>query len=896
MCDAVIGPAGHVDTDFFARLDAATDYRALFEAAFHPGARVTGDELWAKCPVHADCDDAGKFSLNLRDGKWRCHKQAVGGSMIGLLKELSPRSWRDKWIAACPSTRDIFGLEVRPATTSERGSTRQTDHASLSRDRCAATTDDDLAPLVAAWGIDVVTLRRQGWFVMRGGTEGGDHPKYCLPVYSAEGKVIGIRARFLPPYPTQKQTDGSEKPVKSKLISGSKPGLLGFPSLLLRLPDGTQPPVLLVAGEKDLAVADADLGARFAVVSPSHGESMKISVANDVLRGRDVVILYDEDDPGNKGSREAATTLFQVARSVRWAHHAIPGKDTFDVLRRGGSLADLERVLAAAEPFTMAEALKDVRAVIRTAIGDDGEKLDIVEVADHIFKTLRDAGALWLKDRSGRGYCVFQGRVFECHQGNHGWALKLGEWTGVDSYGSIGGRLHRQLGALAAEHGQPCDPTAWFARKDDTLYLPLCDEHQRLVEIDCDGLRLTANGKGSVVVLPNEGMKAIRWMEEDFDEVEAEEVWSAFWKLFSCSNEDRVFLEAWVTMIPLFDWIDTHPLLRFAGDPGSGKSTAAKLITTFLYGDERLFTATNAACYRMGVNFPLICLDNVEADGVDQDLEMFFLLAATGAEKIKSNTATTGGVISERVRSWVVSTGVDPISFGKRELSERTVVIPFGANRSSDFMPRGTLAWVREHRDILWNLLIRKVQRSISRISGGALDRLARAMPAKVRHRLREFYATASIVLGDSERQNETVSWLLHEHADDEENAAVEDNPLVDLLSYLPAFLKSAAGSNMAPAAQTGMGTMVGPIQSQRLSVVLSTIARAVGRNWPFRSTQQLTTRLGIATPTLNNMGFQILREENKVDDGKRYRTWRLFIPSTLGHAVGGLFEKEGGV
>lgn len=882
-----------VDQAWLERLDAATDYLALFTAEFGPPHHVSGDEAWAKCPVHADCDDPGKFSVSLKNGKWGCFKHDEHGSMLGLLKSLRPKSWRDGWIAACPATKDVFGIEQRGGPTKKSDSTRQkVDHLTLAGEARANTTDEDLAPLAERWKVPVADLRRQGWFVMRGGREGSGHPKFCVPIHTpVGGKMTGIRIRFLPPYPTVKKEDGKEKEVKSRVMADSTVGLIGLERLTEKDAEGKPLPVLIQEGEKDWSVASFHAPG-YAVISPSHGSSTSFSTFVEVLKDRDVTLLYDEDEAGNKGARNALTMLVGHARSLKWAHIGQPGKDLFNiVIDEGGGADALGRVLVSAVPFTQREALEDVAAVIRAAVPEE-EPPEVVELAEHIFKTLTAAGALWLKTRNLEGYVVYGGRVYATGGGDKGLALRMGEWTGIDSFGSFGSRLLRQIDALTVERGSPCDTTAWYARKGDGLYLPLCDEKQQVVEILPTGIDVKPNGHGGVVVLPSQNVAPIRW-DPTFDERYATQEWRKFFTMFTCSNEDRHLIEALLLMLPLYDWIDTHPIVRFSGRPGSGKSTAAKLLTVMLYGDERLFTATNAAMYRMGVNLPLIVLDNIEADGVDENLELFFLLAATGVEKVKSAMDSASRVVVEKVRSWVLTTGVDPITFGKRELMERSLIIPFGGNESEGFMPRAAAAWVRERRDLFWNLILRKTWQNVIALSDGALERVSRSLSKALRPRLREFYSMASIVLGSIHEADDNIAFLLNEHGEGEDASSVEDNPMVDLLCYMPGFLKSVVGQGLTvPISETGLGWQTEWVQTQRLSIILSSIARAVGRPYPFRSTQQMSIRLGIVAKQLEGQGFKIERNENLLIEGKRLRAWRFFIPKHMGRAEG-LFSPE---
>ncbi len=133
----------------------------------------------------------------------------------------------------------------------------------------------------------------------------------------------------------------------------------GVRRVLYRLPElhAADPalPVFYAEGEKD---ADA-LGALGLVATTnSEGAGKLRSEAAEALRGRHVVILPDNDEPGRAGAEKNARTLHGVAASIRIL--ALPGlpADGGDVcywLAAGGTADELRRLAAAAplwEPRT----------------------------------------------------------------------------------------------------------------------------------------------------------------------------------------------------------------------------------------------------------------------------------------------------------------------------------------------------------------------------------------------------------------------------------------------------------------------------------------------------------------------------------------------------------------
>ena len=63
---------------------------------------------------------------------------------------------------------------------------------------------------------------------------------------------------------------------------------------------------------------------------------------------------------------------------------------------------------------------------------------------------------------------------------------------------------------------------------------------------------------------------------------------------FTCAQGDRFFIIAWLSCFLLFDFAGTKPMTRFEGPSASGKTTAAKLITTLIYGEPNQKIATLA--------------------------------------------------------------------------------------------------------------------------------------------------------------------------------------------------------------------------------------------------------------------------------------------------------------
>ena len=150
---------------------------------------------------------------------------------------------------------------------------------------------------------------------------------WIWPVYNIEGKLAGLRAVLAP--------DSKSPPMQTAetslhLIS---PALLPLPELLAKHPDA---PVYLCEGDWDAFALQA-LTSRsgFAITAGVPGaNTFKPEWAAQFV-GRDITLLYDNDDPGRAGMEKAARILSEARPSslkvIAWPNKKPYSKDGFDV-------------------------------------------------------------------------------------------------------------------------------------------------------------------------------------------------------------------------------------------------------------------------------------------------------------------------------------------------------------------------------------------------------------------------------------------------------------------------------------------------------------------------------------------------------------------------------------
>jgi putative DNA primase/helicase len=165
----------------------------------------------------------------------------------------------------------------------------------------------------------------------------------------ADGTLIFQAVRLKPKGFRQRQPNG--KGGWEWNLKGIEPTLYRLPELLAADPSAT---VYICEGEKD-----CDRLVTWGLVATTNpmGAGKWRDAYSEFLRGRDVVILADNDKPGRDHSQAVAASAAPVARSVRVAEfpELAEGGDVSDWLNRGHTLEDLKRRAEAAPLWSPVE-------------------------------------------------------------------------------------------------------------------------------------------------------------------------------------------------------------------------------------------------------------------------------------------------------------------------------------------------------------------------------------------------------------------------------------------------------------------------------------------------------------------------------------------------------------
>lgn len=296
---------------------------------------------------------------------------------------------------------------------------------------------------------------------------------------------------------------------------------------------------------------------------------------------------------------------------------------------------------------------------------------------------------------------------------------------------TTGGRIFMEvLANLAAIRGEIRDQFSWLYTDvaHYTVYFNLNNERHEIAKISPDGVEIIKNGCNAerVILGDSEKMEPITFIP-DVDDKEADRLISELvGDNLTCSPPNRFLLMAWLSSFLLMDFAGTRPMTRFEGGSSSGKTTAAKLITTFIYGRDQQKKATDAANYSDSARNPVLSLDNVESNGASDDFVNFLLTSITGIVKEKRKTGSDTDTVIERPHCLINTTGIEPLASDLSEILSRSFILRFDpANAKGHcFLEAKTMAEIGRHRNAMISSIMKRTSWVLSALRDGAQERV----------------------------------------------------------------------------------------------------------------------------------------------------------------------------
>lgn len=911
-------------------LDAATDYRAVLHAVLgQQETKGEGTEVYIVPPMRPD-EPLGhqRFSINLSNGKWKDHKTGEQGNMLSLAKTYGGPGWRDKWIAASPNAAAVFGVsgtseqqgggmtldsflesststESKTRSTGSFGasllkksgsrSTPSTSSSSRSTKQQATFADqvaegkksshhEAQASFEALYGVMLERCREAGaWFASHARGALASKAQWKIPHYDpASGKVVGIKSRGLVPI---FKIAGELK--KSKNEKGSKVGVFPWHDK-----QGSKD-LIIVEGEKDGVILDAHVHEDFDVLWNLGGASTFkagwVPAIEKKWAGRQVYVAYDDDAAGRKGAMKVLALLRNMKPKDVLLN--AEGMDVADLIMSPEHGIEYVRARIAAASESEAEA--EVTPQVMAALLDDedlqkaGKEYDLAKA---MYEMMVGGGAVFYHQDAEVAFCSWKRKVYVLRSTDARAQHMIAEATGFCPGGGRHKQVTQALAALAIKYGKETEASRWTFKKNGAVYFPLYDDEQQMVRITEDKIEVVPNGHDDVVFIPNTMVKPIAFLpDEVFNHSEAEGTLEWAWGHVNAKPTWQRMIHATFLSMFMYDFMQTRPHIRFQGEAGSGKSTAAQIMNIIMFSTPDLVgEMTSAALYRMGAAVPALIIDDLEDKDVKRnpDLGKAFLRAAVGGRRFKSSEDVSS-VVEQALNCWFVTNGIFSIAEDNSALNERLLVVPIlpKEKRKSSIYAKQMIDELMEQRDLCMNLVYREVQRMLKAVRDGAIQRLTSHFPTDQRSRLHEFYAMLSVALGKYDKPDAVVMQWLESAERGEKRAIVEGSSLAQLMYYLPSFLgggtyvghDEAAKFQLKPKMEGAMWTVA--LGANELHQVLTHIKRFTGLVYESRSVASLSSHLRSLKKAGAEEGISLEYDDHQSSvRGQRQRLWRIAI------------------
>lgn len=426
--------------------------------------------------------------------------------------------------------------------------------------------------------------------------------------------------------------------------------------------------VFWTEGEKDVEAIET-LGGGVAVSQAQGAGTSPGRYDCEVLRGREVVVVADRDEPGHKHAAKVAALLNGIAASVRVVE-AKAGKDAADHLAAGYGLADFIDIELDPELQGGAQGSdSDSNQAEEADAGEDGKgrrsaaaqlvdmaqahyRLGITET-DDAFGVTEDQPHIALMLRGGKtGLRAEMARRF------------FAETNAVASQQALAD-AGMVLEGLAAQQ-EPKRVNLRVAEQDGVVYVDTGNPRGEVIRI----------GGGQWEVVPTAPVLFRRTkLTGELPTPRRGKGGPRLWEFVGIAEEDRPILLA--VMIAALIQVDVpHVILLLLAEQGSSKSTITRILVSLIDPsavplrqpprDPEGWTTAATASW-------VVALDNLSGD-IDGWLSDCLCRASTGDGNVKRALYTDSDVAVTAFRRCVITNGVD-VAPVRGDLAERVATV-----------------------------------------------------------------------------------------------------------------------------------------------------------------------------------------------------------------------------
>ncbi len=351
----------------------------------------------------------------------------------------------------------------------------------------------------------------------------------------------------------------------------------------------------------------------------------------------------------------------------------------------------------------------------QTMMVDNPKDIDPIRMAETIFRFFAHHGRFYF-DADNTVWLIYQNETYEVHNNTKFNALML-KMTRMIISQTPGGQVWDALKHTAYNNGRRIDRCRWIHTDSvkDTIYLNLNGPNNTILKVSRQHIEEIQNGMNDDHILLSSSPKIapMNWLPD----VDIQEGMTALKELvfdnLAIKKEQKYLVLSWLISGLCPDLAPYQFLMKFGGYASSGKSTAAKFLSTIFFGSDELSDPSGAAAFSNAAQNPLLVIDNLENKDLNRGMQKFLLLAATRGQKEKRKGGTDTGTVDESPRALICVTAIEPFTLS--ELITRTFEIPFDRRVHGDdsFFESEVLENLKKKRDLIMSAMIRFIQKEI---------------------------------------------------------------------------------------------------------------------------------------------------------------------------------------
>ena len=331
-----------------------------------------------------------------------------------------------------------------------------------------------------------------------------------------------------------------------------------------------------------------------------------------------------------------------------------------------------------------------------------------------IFRHLAKQGQFF-KDRSGQVYLFYRHIIYDIGN-NRPFNALIKLTTGLLPTKEPGRSVWESIASEAYNFGKQIDLASWICtdRNTDTIYVNLNSPNNVIFKINKDGVEEIPNGlnKEGVLLRASRKILPVNYLPDASIKEGIDALRELVFCNLACEKEQRYLILCWFITLFLLDFAPYMALMKFSGATNSGKTTAAKLLSLLIYGNEHLGDPSTAAMYAVSSQNPLLIVDNLESEDITKSGLKFLLLSATKGGKEKRTQGTETGTIEEMPKALVLVTAIEP--FTKAELINRTYDVEFEFKfKDDDFIEDEIIRQIIKKRDLILSAIIKLIHKEV---------------------------------------------------------------------------------------------------------------------------------------------------------------------------------------